>query len=183
MMNGFVYREKFMDKTVEAAAAADLSIQEKIREALSLCHAWKETLLADEKVLELLEKTARCVDSSRAVMIAGGVVEACRWCEEEAGGSCCGAGIENRYSSHLLLANLLLDVTLPQRRGILDSCYFLGERGCCLTIRHVLCVNYMCERLRRDLDPDVLRDLQESSGVELDTGFLLHERLIKITRS
>jgi len=172
-----------MEKAPDAVEAADLSIREKIKEALSLYRACREALLADERVRDLLERTERSVEASRGVMLSGGVVEACRWCEEEAGGSCCGAGIENRYSSHLLLANLLLGVELPRKRKHMDSCYFLGDRGCCLTIRHVLCVNYLCERLQRDLPPDVLRALQESSGVELDTGFILHERLKKITRS
>ncbi len=172
-----------MHASTEEIDAADLAIREKIREARSLYREQKGVLLGDAQVRGLLDRLERCLETSREVMHHGGVVAACRCCEEEAGGSCCGAGIENRYTIHLLLINLLLGVTLPDRRARMDSCYFLGDTGCCLKVRHVLCVNYLCEKLSRDLAPDVLRDLQHSSGNELDTGFVLHEALKKITRA
>jgi hypothetical protein len=172
-----------VDSPAEKIEAADLSIRETIREARALFNAWREILTRDPGIRDLLDRAARCADASRAVMLRGGVVNACRWCEEEAGGSCCGAGIENRYKSHLLLINLLMGVALPDRRPCLDSCFFLGKQGCCLKVRHVLCVNYLCDRLRRDLDPEVLRDLQHENGVELDTVFALHEAVKRITRS
>ena len=181
MISSFGDGEIRTDASMEGIEAADLSIREKIRKARSLYRDYKAILLEHPQIRDLLERLDRSLETSREVMFRGGVVAACRWCEEEAGGSCCGAGIENRYTIHLLLMNLLLGVSLPDRRAWTDSCYFLGEAGCCLQARHVLCVNYLCEKLRRDLDPGVLQDLQQSSGTELDTGFVLHEALKKIT--
>jgi hypothetical protein len=172
-----------MNRPAEKIEAADRSIRETIRDARVLFSAWRDVLTGDPGVRDLLSRAERCVEASRVVMLHGGLVNACRWCEEEAGGSCCGAGIENRYKSHLLLINLLMGVALPDRRACLESCYFLGKQGCSLKVRHVLCVNYLCERLRRDLDPSVVRDLQHCNGIELDTVFALHEAVKKITRA
>jgi len=170
-----------MAGTGKGADAADASIRDKIEQARSMNRAHGEALRADPRVQGLLDRLARCLDASREIMLRGGVVAACRWCEQEAGGSCCGAGIENRYTPHLLLINLLLGAALPDRRARLDSCYFLGDAGCRLRARHVLCVNYLCERLRRDLAPEVLRELEERGGSELEAVFALHETLKKIT--
>jgi len=170
-----------MDQSEEEVDPADRAVLEKIRDAWSLYRERKGALLGHPQVLDLLDGLRRDLEATRAVMLRGGVVAACRWCEEEAGGSCCGAGIENRYGSHLLLLNLLLGVTLPDRRARVENCYFLGENGCCLKARHVLCVNYLCRDLRSHLDPEVLRNLEYASGVELEQVFRLHELLKKLT--
>jgi hypothetical protein len=106
-----------------------------------------------------------------------GIVAECRRCEEEEGGSCCGSGIENRYDLELLLINLLLGASLAEHADRAKSCRFLGERGCTLVARHVLCVNYLCARLRETLSPGQLSLLQDSSGEELETEFFLHEAI------
>ncbi len=101
---------------------------------------------------------SRTYSASMQAMRALRVVQACKWCEEQEGGSCCGAGIENRYDPLQLLINLLLDVSLPDRQKYPDSCYFLETDGCCLKARHVLCVNYLCKKLQENLSKDELND-------------------------
>lgn len=161
----------------------DLLVRERIEEALCLLEKWEAGLKDDAGIFSLLERIEQDVDVTLRLMKELGVVEACRWCEEAEGGSCCGAGIENRYTPVLLLINLLLGVRLPKRREHLDSCYFLEEKGCCLKVRHVLCVNYLCSRLMNSLSPEGLMTLQNASGKELDTGFVLYEAVKKITGS
>jgi hypothetical protein len=63
-----------------------------------------------------------------------------------------------------------------------NSCYFLGEYGCLLTARHVLCVNYICKKLQKKLTRDELIELQPCAGEELDTLFILHEAIKKRMR-
>ena len=116
-------------------------------------------------------------------MLALGVVAECKHCEEEEGGSCCGAGIEDRYGPVLLLLNLLLGASLPTQVRSRNSCYFLGERGCLLAARHVLCVNYICEKLRKKLTREELIRLQSCAGQELDTLFFLHEATKKYMKT
>ena len=159
------------------AGKGSLTIQEKVARARDLLDAWGAELRAQGPVSHSLERLRACIQASREVMAEIGVVEECRRCEEEEGGSCCGSGIENRYNEVLLLINLLLGVPLSEGAGRPKSCYFLGETGCTLLARHVLCVNYLCARLRERLTPAQLSRLQDASGEELETEFHFHETI------
>jgi hypothetical protein len=152
-----------------------LTIEEKIEEARALYEASRDRLRRDGRIRALLERLDKNIGTSMQAMRALRVVQACKWCEEQEGGSCCGAGIENRYDTLQLLINLLLDVSLPDRRKYPESCYFLDADGCSLKARHVLCVNYLCKRLEESLSKDEMTMLQATVGEELDTGFALHE--------
>ena len=155
-------------------------IQDKIEEAQALLARHETRLRKDPQVRDLLDRLAQQIQASMEAMKALGVVAACRTCEELEGGSCCGVGIENRYSSTLLLINLLLGAQLPGGHLLIDSCYFLGARGCSLKARHVLCVNYLCEKIQRNLDAPDLIKLQTIVGEELETGFRVYEIIRKI---
>lgn len=158
-----------------------LSIEEKIGEARALYEAWVGRLRQDGRIRSLLLQLEQSIGASMRAMRAFGVYQACRRCEKEEGGSCCGAGIENRYDPFELLINLLLNVSLPDRHEYADSCYFLGAHGCCLKARHVLCVNYLCRKLQKTLSQDEMIALQTLVGEELHTGFILHEAVRKRT--
>jgi len=161
----------------------DILVRERIGLALSLFETWEARLRQDERVASGLAGLARALEGSRRLMADLGLVKTCRWCEEEEGGSCCGLGIENRYGPVLLLLNLLLGVDLPGDREQLDSCYFLKKNGCCLKVRHVLCVNYLCGRLKETISPEGLNVLQALQGEELNTGFALQETVRRMVES
>ncbi|NLI80977.1 MAG: hypothetical protein GX443_04725 [Deltaproteobacteria bacterium] len=156
-------------------AGSDEPILKKISVARELREAWGGAMAADPRVSGLLMSLKEASRRSGRVMAQLGVVAACARCEELEGGSCCGAGIENRYSPVLLFINLLLGCELPASRRFLNSCFFLGTQGCTLAARHVLCINYLCPALRRMLEPDALALLQGTTGEEMDTIFVLHE--------
>jgi hypothetical protein len=159
------------------AGTGSLMIQEKIARARHLLDAWAAGLRAEGPVRDSLERLRACIEASRKVMLELGVVDECRRCEEVEGGSCCGSGIENRYTEVLLFINLLLGAPLPERAGRPRSCHFLGETGCALLARHTLCVNYLCARLRQRLTPAQLRLLQDASGQELETEVRCYETI------
>ena len=156
------------------------SIEEKIDEAKLLYERWEGALRHNGGILDLIERLDIRVRSTQEAMQALGVVNTCRKCEEEEGGSCCGAGIENRYTSLALLINLLLGASLPDGRTHADSCYFLSAHGCCLKARHTLCVNYLCAKLQRHLPQAKIIELHHTIGEELDTGFALYEAIKKL---
>jgi hypothetical protein len=112
-------------------------------------------------------------------MAETGIVGLCRECEMERGGSCCGAGIENRYDVWLLLTNLLLEGEMPRSRHQAGGCFFLGSHGCLLQARHVLCVDYVCARIKERVPAEKMSTLREKEGKELETLFLLKERIRK----
>jgi len=155
-------------------------IQEKIAWAEGYFQRFRDHLLKDKSIVELLNKLANGIHASRSEMRGTGIAGICRECEMVEGGSCCGAGLENRYNWELLLINLLMGVNLPKKRHDPESCFFLGETGCLLQARHVICINYVCRKITDRIDPQKLHTLREKEGEELNTLFLLHERIKKM---
>ena len=158
------------------------SIQQKVKFAQELDTEWGYELRRDPPIRDLLEKLEKSLETSREAMLALGIVEACSRCDEEEGGSCCGAGMENKLDKFLLLMNLLLGVSLPGDRCRPDSCYLLAARGCILKVRLVLCVDFLCPKILGGLTADELIKLQKISGEELVTGFLLYDAVKKFMR-
>lgn len=130
----------------------------------------------------LLEEARHAVEKSRYAYINLGINEICRRCDEEEGGSCCGAGIEDRYTVELLLANMLSGTFPPSSRLNKNSCYFLGERGCVLLFRHILCVNFLCKKLYDMLGTERIIFLQNIIGEEIELTFKLCNAITQIVR-
>jgi len=159
------------------------AIQEKIKHAHHLYEGYGDSLKQDHAIPALLKKLRDCIENTNQSMLTLGVAAECKNCEEKEGGSCCGSGIENRYDAVLLLINLLLGSSVENHEPIGNSCYFLGKKGCKLTARHVLCVNYICEKLQKKLTREALISLQTCAGEELNTLFFLHEAIKKKLRA
>ena len=159
------------------------TIQEKIEQAQDLFETCGDSLRQNPSIGTLLNKLQECIENTKDTMLKLGVVAECKHCEEQEGGSCCGTGIENKYDVELLLVNLLLEGSLRDQQFSQNSCYFLGEKGCKLTARHVLCVNYVCEKLQKKLTREELIELQTCVGEELDALFFLHEAIKKHIRT
>jgi hypothetical protein len=62
------------------------------------------------------------------------------------------------------------------------SCYLLGENGCLLRAREVICVNYLCDRIYRNIGKEKLIHLQRTAGNELNSLFLLEQSIKKRLR-
>jgi len=155
-------------------------IGDKIAWARRCLDEYGPVLLEDPVVGDLLLRLQQVSWATRAEMADLGLVEACRICEEEEGGSCCGAGIENRYEGIMLVINGLLGVELPEVRSSQESCHFLGREGCLLRARHVLCVNYLCNRVANTHDPSELAGLRDKEGEELKLIMHLYDRIGEI---
>jgi hypothetical protein len=158
-------------------------IEEKIVWAETSYQAFKEHFLKDKAVLDGLEGVKKAIYVSRREMGKIGIAGICTECEEQEGGSCCGAGLENRFDGWLLLVNLLLDQKLPRTRRDEKSCFFLGEAGCLLYARHVICINYLCKKITRRVDPKKINSLQEKEGQEVHHLFLLNERVKRVLKA
>ena len=159
------------------------SIQDKIAWAEKSFKAFGGRLLRERSVVDLLQKLRGAIHASHKEMASTGIIEICRTCEEDEGGSCCGAGLERKYDGWILLINLLLDVKVPQKRFDKKSCIFLGDQGCSLLARHVICVNYLCKKITDHIDPKKIMALREKEGEELNTLFLLHEEIKRTIRN
>ena len=158
----------------------DAPVEAKTAWAEAVFEQERSRILQDQSLVELLDALKDAVHRSRERLLQSGIVECCRACEEKEGGSCCGAGLEKHYSGTLLLINLLLGVTLPQQREEPSSCFFLSSSGCRLLARHVLCINYVCDKITSRIRPDQLGPLREAEGEEILLLFQLNERLKKL---
>jgi len=177
-------RSAFYEVTIKFhMASKDISISSPIEEKIAWAEAcyqkFGRQLLADKTVADLLDRVKRAIHASHAEMKKTGIIALCQECEQEEGGSCCGAGMENRYGGRLILINLLLNVSIRQTRRDSKSCYFLGEEGCLLQARHVICINYICRKISDRIDPVKISALREKEGEEVNLLFLLHEHVKK----
>jgi hypothetical protein len=172
----------FMEKNSENKSTTS-AIQKRVEQAHKLFGTCGRSLIEDPSISALLQKLRDCIDHTNHSMLTLGVVAECKNCEEKEGGSCCGSGIENKYDVVLLLINLLLGGSLQNHEPVDNSCFFLGKKGCKLTARHVLCVNYICDKLQKKLTMEELIALQTCAGEELNTLFFLHEAIKKHIRT
>jgi hypothetical protein len=154
-------------------------IEQKISWARDVFRHRKEDLFGDTKLAANLRMLKQAVARSRDAMARLGIGDSCRACEEKEGGSCCGKGIEKHYAASMLLLNLLLGAEMPESRDDRLSCFFLSEKGCLLLARHVICVNFLCQKITSCISPQKLAVLREKEGAELDLVFSIHEMIKK----
>ncbi len=166
-----------MEKT-----SGDRRIRQKILEAHKLFILWEEALRKNPHIGSLLKILAEKIAASAKAMDDFGVSEACRHCHEKDGSTCCGAGIEERYTSRLLLINLLYGNTLPTKRFWEKGCFFLSENGCSLKVRLILCVNYLCLKIQKLRSVKELARLQKITGEEMEASFILEEAVKKFIK-
>jgi hypothetical protein len=176
-------REHLMMRTTECWNDGRSSIQKKIEQARELHSVWGGKLRRDPSIQDLLVRLEKSLETSREAMLSHGIVDACKQCDEDEGGSCCGAGLENKLDEILLLINLLLGVSLPECHCRPDSCYLLSARGCILKVRLVLCVDFLCTKILSSLTHQELIRLQNIAGEELVIGFMLYDTIKKNLRS
>jgi len=156
-----------------------ITVMDTLKQAHHLHATWVGKLIKAPDINSLIEKLKRNIAATQHTMRTFGILKICKQCDEKEGGSCCGHGIELKYNAVLLLINLILGVSFPKKNLSSNSCFFLGEKGCVLIARHVLCVNYLCSQIKKKLTIDELIQLQNIAGDELYTGFKLHEAIKK----
>ncbi len=157
----------------------DYPILEKIKWADSLYSDFGTQLLKDVHFREVLSRYKRAIEATSKIMEQTGVLAQCSDCAINDGGSCCGKGIEDKFTVALLLLNRLLGVTLNKEREDSEGCWFLGQCGCKITARHTICVNYLCKRLQTQIPLKDLQLLQQFIGAEVDAAFIAEEELKK----
>ncbi|MBW1670391.1 MAG: hypothetical protein JRF20_07620 [Deltaproteobacteria bacterium] len=169
--------------SIKLLIGTDYPILEKIRCAERLFNVYGRELLSDKAIMSLLEIYRQTIQQSWIQMKSTGVIAECTDCAANDGGSCCGKGVEDHFDVALLLINLLMGCRFPSEPWDETGCWFLGKRGCGISARHVICVNYICKRLYSKLEKSGLRLLQEKIVLETDAGFALEESIKKWLRN
>jgi len=135
--------------------------------------------MQDREVYALLGGVDLHIESTQSAMVRAGIVKECADCAVNGEGTCCGVRTGYKYGSVLLLINLLLGRTLPPTPADMHLCHFLTKQGCALRARHVICVNFVCQRLRDVLPHNSLCNVQNIAGGEINTLFVLEECIKK----
>lgn len=159
----------------EIPLGPDHPVEEKIKWADALFEGFGQEILAASQMAANLNDYKRSIRASWQAMEASGVVAECTRCAVEDGGSCCGRGIEDKFDVIVLLINRLLGVELPKERMDETGCWFLGDRGCRLMARHVICINFLCKRLYANVPEEGIRQVQMAMEEETTRAFLLEE--------
>lgn len=157
----------------------DNDIAHKIDFVYHLHKLFAQALLQDEKLQALLLRLGQQIEAAHKEMLAIGVVKECADCAVNGDETCCGKRTGYKCDSILLLINLLLGKSLPIKTQDRHFCYFLTKEGCLLSARHVICVNYLCQRLRKNIPHKRLFRLQVITGEELNTLFVIEEYIKK----
>ena len=154
-------------------------VAHEVRLAYHLHKNFGHALLRDEKVRTLLDQLDQHIEATQKEMVAAGVIKECADCAVNGEGTCCGKRTGYKYDSVILLVNLLLGKKIPLQSQNPHACYFLTREGCILRARHVICVNFLCPRLHKNIQQKMLNQLQLVAGEELDTLFLVEEYIKK----
>jgi hypothetical protein len=135
--------------------------------------------MQDREVFMLLGRLNQHVEATQGAMVRAGIVKECADCSVNGEGTCCGVRTGYKCGSVLLLINLLLGRILPSAPTDIHLCHFLTKQGCALRVRHVICVNFVCQRLRDVIPHNSLCSVQDIAGGEIDTLFSLEECIKK----
>jgi len=133
----------------------------------------------DSTLTNLLQKLDRNIEISKNEMVTSGIVQECADCAVNGEGTCCSVHTGYKCDSVLILINLLLGVSVHIQTQEPDLCAFLTKHGCSLSTRPVICVNFTCHRLSRDIPHEKLVRVQRIVGEELTTLFMIEEHIKK----
>lgn len=158
------------------------AVKKRIALAREKYYAYGERLLEIAEIRELLKKLDNAINASRRCMIEVGLVEICRKCAME-GKCCCRKWVEDEYDEYILLINFLLGVEPPSERVYPNACFFVGPKGCRLKAREVICVDFLCDRVKDELGHEKVVKIQRVIGDELETAFLLKEKIKTVSNT
>ncbi|HMK50794.1 MAG TPA: hypothetical protein VK435_12125 [Thermodesulfovibrionales bacterium] len=147
----------------------------KIASARSVYEDSGRSLLRDEKLSEMLLRLDGNIQATHDEMRATGIVNECADCAVQGEGTCCSERTGHKCDMPLLLINLLLGRSLPAEPQSRDLCYFLSNQGCVLRARPIICINFVCRRLRENIPHNVIVHLQQTAGEEMDLLFRIEE--------
>ena len=170
---------KIISQPPDRITLTESGIPTTIALARSLYQQHGEDLLNDKTLSEMLLQFDTNIGATQDEMTAIGMADECSDCALHGEGTCCSERTGHKCDITLLLLNLLLGRSLPGKSQSHDQCYFLTSRGCVLRARPMICVNFVCQRLRENIPHDVIVHLQQTAGAEMDILFRV-ETYIKL---
>ena len=126
-----------------------------------------------------MSRLERNIDATQREMKATRVIQECADCAVNGEGTCCGRRTGHKCNIILLFINLMMGKSLPTVPDNTHLCHFLTKQGCGLRARHVICINFVCHRIKDFIPHKDLCRLQDIAGEEMDSLFVLEEYIKK----
>ena len=164
-----------MGVPIKTITCDEKTIADQIRTAIRLWKFCEQSLMQDRQVCALVKGLDLDIEATQSAMVRAGIVNECSDCAISGQGTCCGVRAGYKCDSILLLINLLLGRNLPSVPADAHLCHFLTKQGCALRARHVICINFVCQRLRDVIPHNLLCRVQEIAGRDIDALFVLEE--------
>ena len=161
---------------------AEKNLKKHIARASLLDARLGAACLEDPALGGLIRKLCGQVHRTDSLMLSSGVAAACAGCAKTRG-SCCFREMGESYGFLQLFVNRLLGAELPPKSDFPGSCFFVGEKGCRLKVRHSFCLNYFCPDLTTTLGDETLLDIQRQVGKQLLAGWELERALSRFVTS
>ena len=152
-------------------------IAQNIKLAYDLFEALDSQIQNDEVFRTLLVKLDQHIDITHHYMDMYGISDECADCSLHGNDTCCGKRTGFQCDPIILFLNLKLGNSLKVQDTSPHLCSFLSANGCTLRVRPILCVNFICKRLRDNIPHQNLVQLQTVAGEELDTLFLIENAI------
>ncbi len=154
-------------------------VWDTVHKAENLYKTLVSHLHQDKTFLSLLKKLDKSIEATQKEMHLTGVTDECADCALHGEGTCCGYRTGYKCDSILLLINLFLGRPISMQSNNSEKCFFLTDNGCFLRARPVICVNFVCGRLRNKFPHKQLVHIQEVAGKEIDALFVVEEYIKK----
>lgn len=131
------------------------------------------------KIEDKLFQLKRLTEEANRERVLCGMTQICAQCGAKRE-SCCAQGVEFKYSLELIMINLYFGVKIPYESEFDDMCFFLTKNGCRLFVRDVFCINFICEKITRQIPSEKINRLRQIEGFQLDLQFKLEDFLKKL---
>ncbi len=112
-----------------------------------------------------------------------GAWDVCRMCALGPKGACCFKGAEEWYETVHLLVNMIMGVDLEGIQVTEEQCPFVGEKGCILRYKNEFCLDFFCDRCKRELGMEKISNLRSLAGKTIAIGITLEHLLYRILKS
>ncbi|MBX6422108.1 hypothetical protein [Thermosulfurimonas sp. F29] len=152
--------------------AEDLFVR-TLSEVLRIFPRIRELLGDDPDFHVLLRELRKSLSVSEKAYYSTGAYRLCADCAIRERSTCCGRDMELSVSRELLILNLFLGVTFPEKRTFARGCFFLTLKGCSLKARPIICRNFFCAWFREHFPHEKLIFLQKAQEDEMTLVFQL----------
>jgi len=133
---------------------------------------------ADPALLEPLQHLRDAAADLARASRGAGIDRICTDCGRRNEDGCCQPRMGDEASGAAYLVEILAFGEPPLPHPDDGSCPFMGDRGCVLELKPVICVNHLCPEIHAEVPGDEIRDLKKATGELLTAQVALEDEIV-----